>query len=73
MSKLPQIRPKDLLKFFLKQGFIINRQEGSHVRLIHSDGRKITIAAHNKPIAPGTLQAILKQASMDRKTFLSLF
>lgn len=73
MSKLPQIKASSLLKFFVKQGFVISRQVGSHARLIHPDGRKITIAVHNKPIAPGTFNSILKQAQMDRKTFLKLF
>lgn len=73
MPKLPQIKPLKLVKFFEKQGFAISRQVGSHVRLIHSDGRKITIAIHNKPIAPGTLNSILKQAQMDRDKFLKMF
>lgn len=73
MPKLPQIKPQDLLKFFLKRDFAISRQTGSHVRLIHNDGRKITIAIHNKPIAPGTLHAILKQAEMNRNEFIKLF
>lgn len=73
MSKLPQIKPANLVKFFKKQGFVVTRQTGSHKRLIHQDGRKITIAIHNKPIAPGTLQAIIKQARLDRDTFLELF
>ena len=73
MPKLPQIKPTPLVKFFQKQGFSISRQVGSHARLIHPDGRKITIAIHNKPIAPGTFSSILKQAQMDRETFLKLF
>ncbi|MDO8619687.1 MAG: type II toxin-antitoxin system HicA family toxin [Candidatus Daviesbacteria bacterium] len=73
MTKLPQIKPKVLVGFFINQGFLITRQVGSHVRLAHKDGKRITIAAHNKPIAPGTLHSILKQAGMDRETFLKLF
>ena len=73
MSRLPQITPKKLVKFFLKQGFVARRQVGSHARLAHSDGIKITIAIHNKPIAPGTFQSILKQANLTRDEFLRLF
>lgn len=73
MSKLPQIKPTLLVKFFIKQGFAVTRQVGSHIRLTHPNGRKITIAAHNKPISPGTFNSILKQAQMDRDTFLKLF
>lgn len=73
MTKLPQIKPRPLVKFFTSQGFVVTRQVGSHARLAHADGRKITIAIHNQPIAPGTLQSILKQANLDRNTFLELF
>ena len=73
MSKLPQVRPTSLVKFFTTRGFAITRQVGSHMRLAHPDGRKITIAIHNKPIAKGTLNAILKQAQMDREKFLKLY
>lgn len=73
MSNLPQITPRKLEKFFIKQKFVVLRQIGSHVRLTHSDGRKITIAIHNKPIAPGTFQSILKQARLTREEFLKLF
>ena len=73
MINLPQVTPKKLVKFFLKQGFVVRRQVGSHARLVHSDGRKITIAIHNKPIAPGTFQSILKQANLTREEFLKLF
>lgn len=72
MSKLPPIKSKDLLKVFQKEGFSISRQVGSHVRLVHSDGRKLTIALHNKEIPKGTLSAILRQAEISRKDFLVL-
>lgn len=71
MTKLPQVTPKKLVRFFL--GFRIKRQVGSHMRLVHPDGRKITIAIHNKPVAAGTFQSILKQASITREEFLNLF
>lgn len=73
MSRLPQIKPKQFIRFFIKQGFQIQRQVGSHIRLCHPDGRKITIAVHNKPIAPGTFNSILKQANLSRDNFLRLF
>jgi len=67
------IKPKDLVRFFQKQGFSILRQKGSHVRLGHSDGRKITIAIHNKPISRGTLSAILRQSQFSKEEFVKLF
>ena len=73
MPKLPQVKPKELLSFFLKRGFVLRRQTGSHARLVHSDGRGITLAIHNKSIAPGTLNSILRQANLSKDEFLQLF
>lgn len=64
MSKLPQIKPKDLLRALQKYGFIEQRQTGSHVFLKHSDGRITSISIHPKPIPTGTLRAILTQTKL---------
>jgi predicted RNA binding protein YcfA (HicA-like mRNA interferase family) len=72
MSILPEIYPKDLVKALLQQGFVIMRQKGSHVRLIHQDGRSATISLHNKPLPIGTLSAILRQVHIRKKELIEL-
>lgn len=67
-----EIRPKELVKFLLKLGFYKFHQKGSHLRLSHRDGRKVTIAIHNKPISRGTLSVILKQAKLSKKDLNNL-
>jgi len=62
MTKLPQIKPQKLIKALKRMGFTIKRKSGSHCRLVHLDGRKVTVAIHNKPISKGTLSSILNQA-----------
>ncbi len=64
MTKLPQIRPKDLLKALEKAGFQRNRQTGSHLYLKHLDGRLTSVSIHPKPVPTGTLRAILKQTRL---------
>lgn len=64
MSHLAAVYPKDLVKALLKQGFIKSRQKGSHIRLLHPDGRATTISLHNKPLYKGTLFAILRQVKL---------
>ncbi len=64
MSNVPVVYPKDLVKVLLKQGFIKSRQKGSHIRLLHPDGRATTISLHNKPLYKGTLFAILRQVKL---------
>jgi len=67
MSVLPEIYPRDLVKILIKQSFVIMRQKGSHIRLIHPDGRSTTISLHNKPLPVGTLSAILRQVKISKK------
>ena len=62
-----EVLPKDVVKALQKIGFIILHKRGSHFRLGHSDGRRVTIAIHPKPLAIGTLASILRQAGITRK------
>ena len=62
-----EVFPKDVAKALQKIGFIILHKRGSHFRLGHSDGRRVTIAIHPKPLAIGTLASILRQAAITRK------
>ena len=62
MPKLPVVKPQEVQKFLLKKGFILKRSEGSHFRYHHNDGRRVSVAFHNKPLKRGTLKSILRQA-----------
>ncbi len=65
MTKLPQVRPKDLVKALEKAGFVKSRQTGSHLYLKHPDGRLTSVSIHSKPVPTGTLRAILKQTQLE--------
>lgn len=65
MTKLPRnIKAKQLIKALMKLGFREVGRRGSHVRLVHADGRWTQVAVHPKPIPAGTLRAILRQAEL---------
>jgi len=70
MVKLAALKPKDVVKKLKKLGFEAKRQTGSHVRLIHPDGRTTTVAMHNRDLPKGTLRAILRQSEVTLKEFL---
>lgn len=72
MTKLPQIKPRKMLNLLLKLGFTIKHKKGSHIFLVHPDGRKTQVSIHNKPLAKGTLSAIMRQAELDREEFKKL-
>ncbi len=67
-----EIKPKELVSFLLKLGFYKIHQKGSHLRLAHKDGRKVTVAVHNKPISKGTLSSILRQAKLSKEDLNNL-
>lgn len=46
-----------------RAGFTVERQTGSHVRLVGVAGQHVTVPVHgNRPLPPGTFAAILRQA-----------
>tara|TARA_Y100000310_G_C20701599_1_gene830457 strand:+ start:7590 stop:7805 length:216 start_codon:yes stop_codon:yes gene_type:complete len=70
--KLPQISGKELIKKLSKQGFIIVRQKGSHIRLekvTKEETIKITVPNH-KSLKKGTLNRILKDAGINLEDIL---
>lgn len=66
MPKLPAIPPKKLLKIFLKLGFYVHHQTGSHVNLKHylKKHLHVVIPIHSKELAPKTLKSILVQSEV---------
>jgi predicted RNA binding protein YcfA (HicA-like mRNA interferase family) len=74
MSKIPSLSYTRIIRVLQKEGWIIVRQKGSHIRLqkrLEDNTLKITIPAHN-PVKISTLSHILKQAGINIDRFLSL-
>ncbi|MEM4378177.1 MAG: type II toxin-antitoxin system HicA family toxin [Candidatus Nitrosotenuis sp.] len=57
------------MKVLHKHGFVVDRQSGSHIQLVHPDGRYVTLVRQD-PIKEGTLKSILSQARISREEFL---
>ena len=74
MTKLPLVKSQQLAKVLVKLGFILIRQEGSHMFFEHSDGRTTVIPCHpGEDIRRGLLNKIIKKdLEMDREEFLKL-
>ncbi|MBT3366893.1 MAG: type II toxin-antitoxin system HicA family toxin [Nitrospina sp.] len=74
MTKVPSCNYNAVIKALKRDGWIVVRQKGSHIRLQkHAEDEvlKLTIPAH-KPIKRSTLSHILKQARLGIKQFLEL-
>ncbi len=65
MSRIPRdLKAKELVKILERHGFVKTGGKGSHVRLVHPDGRWTQVAVHPKPVPQGTLRAILRQTEL---------
>ncbi len=74
MTKVPSIEYKKVVKALQRDGWVVVRARGSHIRLqkhIHEETLKLTIPAH-RPIKRSTLSHILKQARLSVDQFLEL-
>jgi predicted RNA binding protein YcfA (HicA-like mRNA interferase family) len=69
--KLPVISGAQLVKVFVKFGYYIRSQQGSHIHLRHPIHPPLTIPNHRE-IARGTLRAIIRQAGLSLDTFIDL-
>lgn len=70
MPRLVPIRGLDLIRLFKKQGFRQVRQEGSHVRLAHPDGRKTSVPIHRgEQLGTGLLRKILRDVNITPEAF----
>lgn len=70
MTKLPQVKPKEIIKALERLGFVRTRTTGSHIRLKDSNGNFVTIAFHNRTLAKGILKSILRQADITAEELL---
>ena len=71
MSKVPSLAYTAIIKALQRDGWIVVRQRGSHIRLQKHIGEellKLTIPAH-RPVKRSTLAHILKQARIDLEKF----
>ncbi len=74
MTKVPSLEYKKVVKALQRDGWVVVRQKGSHLRLqkhMHDEILKLTIPAH-RPIKRSTLSHILKQARLSVDKFLEL-
>jgi predicted RNA binding protein YcfA (HicA-like mRNA interferase family) len=74
MSKVPSLPYDRIIRALQRDGWVVVRQKGSHIRLqkhTPSETLKLTVPAH-RPIKRSTLSHILKQARLAVDDFLEL-
>ena len=74
MTKVPSLNYNEVINAPRRDGWIVVRQKGSHIRLqkrTAAETLKLTVPA-NKPIKRSTLSHIIKQARLSVPEFLGL-
>jgi len=72
MTKLPVVSGRECVRALQKIGFVVDRQKGSHITLIHeSPYTRVTVPNH-KTIKPGILRSIIRQAGITVEQFNQL-
>jgi len=61
MSRLPVLKPREVVSLLQKLGFVEVRQKGSHKQFRHGDGRTTTVPFHaGRDISPILLRQIAR-------------
>lgn len=74
MTKVPSLSYDQIIKALRRDGWVVVRQRGSHIRLhkhTPNETLKLTIPAH-RPIKRSTLSHILKHAHLSVEDLLKL-
>ncbi len=74
MTPVPSLSYREIVHALQRDGWIVIRQRGSHIRLQKRLGErtmKLTVPAH-RPVKRSTLTQILKQAELSLERFLKL-
>jgi predicted RNA binding protein YcfA (HicA-like mRNA interferase family) len=74
VSKVPVLSYREIVRALQRDGWVVVRQRGSHIRLQkHTIDQtlKLTVPAH-RPVKRSTLAHILRQGQVDLDRFLDL-
>ena len=74
MTRMPQVTAQELVRFLRAQGFVDDRQSGSHVTLWHA-GRHVavTVPIHTGcDVGRGLATRILRDAGFDVEDYMRL-
>jgi predicted RNA binding protein YcfA (HicA-like mRNA interferase family) len=74
MTKVPSLPYDQIIRALQRDGWVVVRQKGSHVRLqkhTAAETLKLTVPTH-RPLKPSTLAHILKQAKLSTEDFEEL-
>ena len=69
MPPAPVLTARRVLAVLKRHGFVESRQSGSHLRLVHPDGRAVTVPMHSGDIKRATMRMIIQQSGLGTEAF----
>jgi predicted RNA binding protein YcfA (HicA-like mRNA interferase family) len=71
MSKLPGVKPRRVIQFLEKNGFILDHTSGSHFIFYNPvSRRRAVVPQHNRDLPKGTLASLLREAGFTREELI---
>ncbi|MGO9646519.1 MAG: type II toxin-antitoxin system HicA family toxin [Terriglobales bacterium] len=72
MTKLPAVRPREVVRFLERKGFILDHASGSHFVFYHPTSRsRAVVPRHNRDMPKGTLLSLLREAGFTRDDMIA--
>ena len=71
MARLPIISGDEFAKAVRKIGYVWDHTAGSHMILLHSSGRRLSVPRH-KELGRGLLRSLIQDAGLSREEFIRL-
>jgi predicted RNA binding protein YcfA (HicA-like mRNA interferase family) len=70
MPKLPSLKPNEIIKILLRNGFVVDRIKGSHYILFNEETHsRVVVPMHKIDLPKGTLHEIIKQSGLKDEDF----
>jgi predicted RNA binding protein YcfA (HicA-like mRNA interferase family) len=73
-GRLPELKPKDVLRALKRAGFYLHHTTRSHYYLKHAEKPtlRVTLPWHNRDLKRGTLESIIEQGGYTIEEFADL-
>lgn len=72
MVRLPVISGDGFVRVMREVGYVWDPTEGSHMILLHPDGRRLSVPRHRE-LGRGILRALIRDAGLTREQFMELY
>jgi len=71
MPKLPAVKPRRVIRFLERSGFILDHTSGSHFIFYNpASRRRAVVPSHNRDLPKGTLMSLLREAGFTREELM---